>query len=504
MSRLRRFRPSILSPRVLLPCGLLLGMATAALPISQSQNTYTILRADGRRTLPYRLAGQVELVALEQLRDLFGLRYSEDTVGLIVDAGGTRILLLPGQSYARVGAEVVSLSGQVQRERNTWQVPVDFLSRALGPALRIRIEVRRSSHLIIVGDLRVPQIGMRVERSGDGARVTFDVQPPVPHQVTREGNRLEVRFEANALDVGALSGTVPEFVTAIRAQGTSMFVDLGPSAAGMTADSSRGDSRLIIELAPPGAVPEPTAPPPPPPPVFDMSPPGMIRTVVIDPGHGGDDTGAVSASGTKEKDLALQMAVRLKAAIESRMGLRVLMTRDGDQSVSLDRRSALANNNKADLFISLHAGASPQRNLSGAHILALRLDHYATRAPAQSQAPEPVPIVGGGTRLIAPVPWDLAQLPYGEESVLLGRQLIERLNERKVPLYSATVDAMPLRVLAGVNMPAILVEAGFLTNADDERALKGDRLAAIVDALVETVAAVRRGVRANPASGGDR
>ena len=75
MSRLRRLRPSSLPPRVLLPCCLLIGMATAALLISQSQGNYTILRADGRRTLPYRTAGQTEMVALEQLRDLFGLRY---------------------------------------------------------------------------------------------------------------------------------------------------------------------------------------------------------------------------------------------------------------------------------------------------------------------------------------------------------------------------------------------------------------------------------------------
>ena len=72
-----------------------------------------------------------------------------------------------------------------------------------------------------------------------------------------------------------------------------------------------------------------------------------------------------------------------------------------------------------------------------------------------------------------------------------------------MPLYSASVDPLPLRVLAGVHMPAIMVEAGFLTNADDEKALKGERLNAIVDALLDTIAAVRRGVRAT-AAGADR
>jgi N-acetylmuramoyl-L-alanine amidase len=234
------------------------------------------------------------------------------------------------------------------------------------------------------------------------------------------------------------------------------------------------------------------------PPVFEMST-GTVRTVVIDPGHGGDDHGAVGASGTKEKDVTLQMAQRLKGAIESRMGMRVLLTRDGDQTVSLDRRSALANNNKADLFISLHAGASLQKNLSGAQVMSLELEHYTARAPAGQQAGEPVPIVGGGTRLIAPVPWDLAQIPFAEDSAFVGRHLLARLTERRVPLYSASVDALPLRVLAGVNMPAILLETGFLTNEHDERALKGERAHVIVDAIVDTIAAVRRGVRASAA-----
>ena len=483
---------------------LIVAVLSATLLFSQGQANYTILTASGRRSLPIRPTGQTEMVSLDQLRDLFGFRYSEDAVGLVVEAGGSRILLLPDQSAARVGSEVVSLSARVQRDKNTWQVPIDFLSQALGPALKTRIEVRRSSRLIIVGDLRVPQITMRVEKAGDSGRLTFDIQPPTPHRVTREGNRLEIRFDAYALDLGALSGTVPEFVTAVRGQGTSIFVDLGPQVAGMTSDTSRNDSRLTIDLAPPGAVAEPTPQQPPsPPPVFDLAPAGVIRTVVIDPGHGGDDQGALGAAGTKEKDLTWQIAVRLKGAIESRMGLRVILTRDGDQAVPLDRRSALANNNKADLFISLHAGASPQRNLGGAHIMSLRPDQYAARAPAQNLPPEPVPVVGGGTRLLAPVPWDLSQLPFVEDSLIVGRQLLGRLTDRQVPLYSATVDPLPLRVLAGVNMPAIMVEAGFLTNADDEKALKGERLNAIVDALLDTIAAVRRGVRAT-AAGGDR
>ena len=82
-----------------------------------------------------------------------------------------------------------------------------------------------------------------------------------------------------------------------------------------------------------------------------------MRTIVIDAGHGGDETGRTRTQGTLEKNVTLSVARRLKAALESRLGVRVILTRDAMTTVGLDER-AVANNNKADLFISLHANAS--------------------------------------------------------------------------------------------------------------------------------------------------
>src|SRR5207244_2902907 len=108
--------------------------------------------------------------------------------------------------------------------------------------------------------------------------------------------------------------------------------------------------------APPPAIapPTPTAAPP-----LDLSllgpATGGLRTIVIDPGHGGEDEGVKGAGGTKEKDLVLAVARRLKAAIEGRLGVRVVLTREDDHNVALVNRAAIANNSKAALFISLHA-----------------------------------------------------------------------------------------------------------------------------------------------------
>ncbi len=222
---------------------------------------------------------------------------------------------------------------------------------------------------------------------------------------------------------------------------------------------------------------------------------GSVRTIVIDPGHGGDETGARGADGVLEKDYVLQLARRLRSAIETRFGLRVLLTRDTDENTPVDRRTALANNNKAELFLSLHANASVRPGARGAQVLSLSAADYAGMA-ADSGPPElPVPVVGGGTRRIDVVPWDLAQIPFADRSAAAAAILVRQLGERGVPLYPVPAARLPLRVLVGANMPAVLLEVGFLSNSDEATALgSADRSAAIIEAVLATVAEVRRGL----------
>jgi N-acetylmuramoyl-L-alanine amidase len=488
-----------------------LGLVLSLASVPQGQSgAYTLISADARRTVPFRVMGGTEMVSLDQLGSVFDLRIAEDVGigGLTVSARGQRITLLPGQSFASIAGKVISLSGTVQRDRNAWQVPIDFIPRALGPALGLNIEVRRPSRLIVVGDIRVPRVTGRFERQGTGGRLVVEIQPGAPHKVTREGARLVVRFDATALDQGPITGLVQEFVVRTRFDATALLVDLGPSSVVFKADSAADSTRLVIELSPPPppppASPTPTAaqgmpgtpiPAPQEPPIVDVGPPGVIRTVVLDPGHGGDDAGARGPGGTTEKDFTLQMARRIKAGIETRMGLRVLLTRDGDEDVPMDRRSALANNNKADVFLSLHANASIRPRVRGVQVLSLSLEDYerfGARIGARGQA---LPLIGGGTRLVDAVPWELAQMPFAARSASLGSILINQLAERNVPLYAHPSAQAPLRVLVGANMPALLIELGFLSNDTEERALNGSEYSGtLVDAIVSTIALVRNGI----------
>jgi len=470
----------------------------AGLPAFQGQTaTYTMYTIDGRRSIVVRTGGVPETIALEQLATTFGLTFTEDRAanGLVIGTRGERILVSPGQSFVRAAGRVIALDGPVQRDRNSWIVPIDFLTKALGPAVGDPIFVRRSSRLILVGAVRVPQIGVRVERTSGGARVIVAIQPSTNHRVSRDGSHLIVRFDAVALDAAPPTGFIPEFASAARVDGASLIIDLGPQTVAHRADDDRTSGNLIIELmpAPPPPPPKPT-PAPPPPPKIELPTTGL-RTMVIDAGHGGDDLGAVGAEGTKEKDLTLLMARRLKTAIESRLGLRVLLTRDADETVSLDRRTELANNNKADLFLSLHANWSVRPSARGAQVYTPFVAAARAGVPDANARTQTVPVVGGGSRVIDPVPWDLAQLPFLEPSATLGDVLTRELASHRVPMFSRPAVQAPMRILTAAYMPAVLVELGFLSNTDDERAsMTSEWQTAVIEGVLSTLVELRRGV----------
>ena len=473
---------------------------------------YTVVSREARRPLAVRVVGGQEMFALDDLARLFNLTVREDaTAGaLTVASGAQTIVLSPQQPLASVAGRMISLPAAPVRDGRAWFVPVDFVSRALAPGSTTRIELRKPSRLVLTGDIRMPRVAARVEPLGSLTRVTIDVAPATPHSVAQDGSRLIVRFDADALDPGDLRVPAPtETLQAIRLGDApqTLALELGPRFASFrTSDQPgpAGGGRIVIDLIaqtetpPPGAAPAPQPGPPgqpaPPapgdtPPLLDLPPPGGLRTIVIDAGHGGDDHGSKGPQGTLEKNVTLAVARRLKGTIEGRLGVRVLLTRDGDSTVPADQRAAVANNNKADLFISLHANASVRPGVSGAEVFYLNLDGYGEQAQRVSQGgPEVLPVVGGGSRTIEVTPWELAQARHIGESTAFARAVEAMLRERGIPMSARALQQAPFRVLVGANMPAVLVEMGFLTNAQDEQRLAGDaQQGALVQALLDGI-----------------
>ncbi|MCY4077448.1 MAG: N-acetylmuramoyl-L-alanine amidase [Acidobacteria bacterium] len=208
----------------------------------------------------------------------------------------------------------------------------------------------------------------------------------------------------------------------------------------------------------------------------------------MDAGHGGADEGARGSDGTLEKDVTLGVARRLRAAIEARLGARVILTRTGDTLVPIDERAAVANNNKADLFISLHANSSLSRTRRGAEVFYLSIAEYGAEAREVAEREAPLlSVVGGGAREIDIVEWEMAQARHVDRSARLAELVEDELRQR-VPMSPRAIQQAPFRVLVGANMPAVLVEMGFISNPAQEVELTAAAFQnEVVDALIGAV-----------------
>ena len=199
---------------------------------------------------------------------------------------------------------------------------------------------------------------------------------------------------------------------------------------------------------------------------------GKIRRIVIDPGHGGHDPGAIGAKGTKEKDIVLQIGLKVAQKLREELGLDVVMTRTTDVFLELQERTAIANQVGADLFISIHANAAPNRASSGIETYYLSL--AKTEKAAQLAAQE------NGTSLekvslLQAVLFDLMVNYKINDSAHLA-EVVQKELHRKVdaqyPVKSLGVKQGPFYVLVGATMPSILVETAFLSNEKEEQRLK--------------------------------
>jgi N-acetylmuramoyl-L-alanine amidase len=465
----------------------------------------TLISREGRRTVPTTLLSGQELIALDDVAALFQVAVREDTLtgGMTVTYRGRTIVVSADQPMASVNGRVVTLPSPMVRSGRRWLAPVEFLPRALGPIYDQRIDLRRQSRLLIVGDVRVPRVTARIDAAGPPTRATIEIAPPVPVSSTVENGRVSLRIDADGLDIG-LPASGSGLIEQIRAgdQANSVVVVLAPSASTARAAVNTADpavTRVAVEVAATAAPPQDvTAPPRPAAPSSEGAPPVVARTgvqtIVIDPGHGGEEIGSRGPSGTEEKQLTLDVARRLRGLVETRLGLHVVLTREDDKAVPLDQRTSTANNNKADLFISLHANAAHSPRVSGAEVYHLRLGREEEQVRREAEAGSlTLPVLGGGTRTIDVVRWDLAQARHVEASATFASLLGGALKEH-VPIGPRAVQQAPLRVLEGADMPAALVEMAYLSNPDQEKLAGSEEFKnSIAQALYDAIVRFRGG-----------
>ena len=485
-------------------------LLTAGLGGSQTLDApLTLVFSEGRRPLPTVAIDGRRMIDLRELAAPFGLTLAEDPrPGRLTLLRGEQVIVLTAnQDLVSVASRLVSLPSPPVERSGVWYVPIDFIPQVLGLVHDQTVELRRGSGLVVIGDIRVPQVVARYQRTGPQSRLRLMITPATGHVIRQETGRLVITFEADALDL-VLPDIAPDpLVRGLRGVETrpALTVDLGDAFNAYTSRSApaiAGGVELVIDLQPTPAASTRVIPPPAPrvptpadaapnpdlPALPDLAPPRTIRTIAIDPGHGGDDTGTRGPDGTLEKDVTLAVARRLRNLIESQLGLRVVLTRPADTTVALDERAAIANNNRADLFISLHTNASVRESAAGAEVFYLSLAEYDEEAREASRfTGQPVPVVGGGSRVLDIVPWELAQLRLVDQSARWAETVADELGLR-IPMSPRGLQQAPFRVLVGANMPAVLVEMGFISNPDQEAQLTSTRFqTAIVNGLLRSI-----------------
>ena len=221
----------------------------------------------------------------------------------------------------------------------------------------------------------------------------------------------------------------------------------------------------------------------------DSSKPAAIDrliTVVIDPGHGGEDPGAKGRRGTYEKNVTLAISKRLKAAIDAEPGMRAILTRDADFFIPLGGRVEKARRVKADLFVSIHADAFIKPHARGSSVFALS-ERGATSTAARwlAKRENDADLIGGVNldvkdRYLAQTLLDLSQTATIQDSMKLGRSVLNELGGIN-SLHKAHVEQAGFAVLKAPDIPSILVETAFISNPEEEKRLTDeayqDRLA---------------------------
>lgn len=230
-----------------------------------------------------------------------------------------------------------------------------------------------------------------------------------------------------------------------------------------------------------------------------------VSRVVIDPGHGGHDPGAM-ANGVTEAELVLDVAQRLGALLQSQAGFEVVLTRDTNDFIALEERTAIANRESADMFISIHANSSPRATTRGIETYFL---DFAPTPQAEALAARENASSSQSMRLLPELVKTIALTNKLDESRELARtvqtSLIRRLGVQSTGLKDLGVKRAPFVVLIGAQMPSVLAEISFLTNRSDATLLKQSQYRqkiaqALADAVIKYRAALKNGPVAQKAA----
>src|SRR6266850_4532053 len=386
-------------------------------------------------------------------------------------AGSQVVTLTRNWSQVLVNGKPVVLDAPVRVKRGVWLVPESFVGRIL-PTLLASAPLGPTALRFAAAPVEVGLEDVRVRSYPSFTRIVVETSSAISHRIESSGPK-EARVRLIGLGSGAHNQEIGDgLIAEVRldragADGVLRVVYEG-TAGTLRALTLSDPPRIVLDIArpvDPGSRESRE----------QLTP---LKTIVLDAGHGGHDSGATGPTGLMEKDLVLDVTRRVAKLVEGRLGLKVLLTRDSDNFVTLRDRTSYANRQHADLFVSIHANAHREAAADGVetYFLSSEATDSAARQVAALensavQLEQPAGRGSGQVDIVKAILWDLAQSEFQVESSRLAEVVHDSMTQT-LRISNRGVKQAGFYVLGGAAMPAILLEIGFVTNPKEERKLK--------------------------------
>ncbi len=442
-------------------------IALIALPLLAQQEEIKVIYDEGQAeaTVKSLIFQGTDFVYLKEMVKLFRLDLEWDAITkkVTLTSGPDQVIFFVGSSQVMVNNRIKRTTQPSRFSNGAIVLPIEFLSEILDGVLKAKIDWEPKTRILKVSGGRLNVRGVRHSSYFDSTRIVIDLLKPLNYRARKElPDQVIIDVYGGECNPGELSLEINDSrvknIQAFQLPNATQIVVRLIQDLPYKDFTLKNPHRIVLDINPPQKR-------------LDYK----ITTIVIDPGHGGKDPGAIGRGGTREKDIVLAIAKELKRLISERLGIRVVLTRTGDYFVPLRERTARANNERADLFISIHANAALGRARGGGfetyfHSLALTKEAKAVARRENAV----IRLEKGSRRAMSQadfILWDMAHNTYLNESSELAILVQEGL-DKKLKIRNRKVDQAHFYVLSGADMPSILVEVAFISNPREESMLR--------------------------------
>lgn len=483
------------------------------------------------KTLPVIAVEGERYLALQDLLSTLGpVTEVEKSASVLQMKVGKHLLLFrPNSTLVVIDGILTSMGDPALVMPAGWMVPVDSISRILPRLTDRKVTFRQDASRAFVTAQPPSRVFFEATKGILSSRVAIQVTQPVPFDMKQDGKQLIITLGNPPIDPTAeklsyADDRIKSIVYDDADARPKIRITLSSPNFDVKSSTTQEGRIFVVMVSPaqqisppvPGASAQPSGAAPPAP-AANVGPGaksqektavlatrGILRIVTIDPGHGGLDSGSRAANNAAvEKDVALEIAQRLRASLQQRLGLQVYLTRDADGDVSFDQRATTANTNHSDVFISIHVGFSLVQSWNGARVyvyspikeVAAANPVPSSSTPIEQRPPEKQPVVHLYFR-----DWTKANTANFQ----MNQALAELVESELAPLWNqepAAPRIAALRPSANVVMPAVMVELGNLNSETDVKQMVNPQFQArIVSAIANAIQRFKPVYEAQPGS----